>query len=897
MTTPCSIDHRMPSRIIRLPLALVLAVLAPLASASVGAAVQPSAFTHASEADFEPGKMKDVVLTSLGEVQLGRGHESVGKLPEGVTAVHDIQPLAGSICLAATAGGRGAVLAVKGREVTELLGLEREQVFALDVSPDGRLLAAVSSEDNCRLLELRPDGPAVIAELPGVRYVWDTLVVDKTIYLATGTEGELLSVDTAAAGGAKVNKVLDTAQSNLLCLARDGRGRLYFGTDGEGLVYRVTLGPDGTGAGFVMLDAAEAEVSSIVVDDDGTVYAATAAADQAKPGRMEEAKAEDTGKPDAPAPAPGDPAPGEEPEPGDPEPPAAPIPVPPQPQPIQPPAGDAAQPVVPDGPSDPAPSPQRMASDTTAPPPADRRATHDDGVRQDGKQEPPTATAEQLDALRAEVRRRLDASRKSGALAARPTVAPRAAAGSSVPAGRQTSGGNAGAEEGNAIYRIDPQGFVSEVFRESVMILRLAFGPGSRPDRPTLLAATGNEGQLFRVDPLDDRSTVMLKIDPQQITALAAVPPAEGAGPSILLATANAASLVRLGIDLAPEGTYTSPALDAGQVSLWGMSQLTAAMPPGTEVVFQTRSGNVEDPEQAPWSDWSQARPLHRDHQSSPLAPIFLGVDSPPARFIQYRLTLRGDGKSTPTVSRVSLAHVTPNLTPVIASITTTYPNAPEAASTPGPGGGGKAPARGPRPPSPGAAGAAGDAAEPAHTLTINWEASDPNNDTLRYTLDYKPASAEAWIRLADKLDQNTHDWDTRTAPDGWYLVRVTATDAADNPGTMARRASRVSAPVAIDNTPPTVEQPRTRFDAAGLTLTFTVTDNLSSLRGVQYKLPDGDDWLPVLPDDLISDSTREAFTITISPRALGAGTRVLSIRATDGLNNTAYRNVQIDSR
>src|SRR5690606_16854211 len=148
-----------------------------------------------------------------------------------------------------------------------------------------------------------------------------------------------------------------------------------------------------------------------------------------------------------------------------------------------------------------------------------------------------------------------------------------------------------------------------------------------------------------------------------------------------------------------------------------------------------TRSGNVQDPEQAAWSEWSEPHAIEHDPDAQPLAPYEITVQSPPARFLQYRLTFRGDGQATTAVERVELAYVTPNLRPTISSITINNPNeiAGEARGRGGPAG-----------PS-----AQGADQQRQTARTVEWEASDANGDRLIYTLEYRAAGATRWLPLA----------------------------------------------------------------------------------------------------------------------------------------------------
>ena len=55
--------------------------------------------------------------------------------------------------------------------------------------------------------------------------------------------------------------------------------------------------------------------------------------------------------------------------------------------------------------------------------------------------------------------------------------------------------------KGNAVYRIDRDGFVTEVFRQEVMILSLIERNG------TLLVGTGSDGEIYQVSPSAEEFT------------------------------------------------------------------------------------------------------------------------------------------------------------------------------------------------------------------------------------------------------------------------------------------------------------------------------------------------------------------------------------------------------
>ncbi|MCX5659195.1 MAG: hypothetical protein NTW19_05660, partial [Planctomycetota bacterium] len=494
------------------------------------------------------------------------------------------------------------------------------------------------------------------------------------------------------------------------------------------------------------------------------------------------------------------------------------------------------------------------------------------------------------DSIRAMIAQRLREAGVSGAAAQPLRPAPRRPARPPMAAPGRPGGPpvppHAGPREGNAVYRITPDGFVTEVFRESVMILKLVNDDGK------LLVATGNEGLIYRVDPAAGETTVLADLDAQQIPAM--VKAADG---SILLGTANPAQLLRLDAGYAKEGQYTSVVMDANHICLWGTADVYADLPAGTLVSLETRSGNVHDPDEAAWSPWLELARFKPEAGLAPGAPREVAVKSPPARFMQYRLKFQGQPNATPSVHRVELAYLVPNLKPAITSITASYsdsgtPTGPANASQ-GPGAGPAGGVRGPRVMGPAmrapAGGGGGDAVdpEPAPGLSVEWEAADPNNDRLKFTLEYQALGTDKWIPLAKDLDSPSYEWNTRRVPDGRYILRVTATDAPDNTPDMALTSTRVSDPIVIDNTPPEFE--KVKGDVAGnvVTLSGSARDALTPIRAIHYAVDQTDKWVPILPDDKIFDSTAEAFTIKIPD--LSPGPHVVTLRVVDGRSNVRY--------
>ena len=127
----------------------------------------------------------------------------------------------------------------------------------------------------------------------------------------------------------------------------------------------------------------------------------------------------------------------------------------------------------------------------------------------------------------------------------------------------------------NAIYRIDPNGFVTEIFRGQVLILSLIEHEG------VLLAATGSDGLVYQINPSADETVVIAKVDAKQVTTL--LPTHDG---HIMLGLANVGGLASMGSGYANQGTYVSQVFDAVQTSKFGKLQIHGSLPANTALTF-----------------------------------------------------------------------------------------------------------------------------------------------------------------------------------------------------------------------------------------------------------------------------------------------------------------------
>ncbi|MEM6749283.1 MAG: hypothetical protein AAF612_02320 [Planctomycetota bacterium] len=773
------------------------------------AAIQPRAFEHQTEADFEPGGLDGVVITAQGRIQLAPKLDPADGFPDTATAVYDAVAIGDHAYL--VLGPSGALAKVGPQGDAELLAeLTQGQPFALAAYRGGLVAACAAGgqEGAVTLVSISQEGEteelATLAETP---YAWAVLPQDDgSLILGVGSPGKVVRWAPGQDDPAAVETLLETEHDHVLSLAQAQAGTLYAGTSGEGLVYRLT--PDGQGGydAFVVLDAAEPEIAALLVGEDGTLYAATADTEQAKPGRLEEPNDVNVGEADTSE----DPAEADDPE-------------------ADPAESDEDAAAEPDAADEPAIDANEQAD-----------AAPDAPAAELADAAPAKPTPEMRDRLRELLRKRLEASRKSGALAAGGLDAGDADA----PKGRPARA--AESTSGNAVYAIDSLGFVTEVFRDSVAIYDLAWDADGH-----LLAATGDEGQVYRIHPAAPDAAVVGDLDAKQAAALVVLP----SGP--VVGSAQPAGAVRLDTDPSAQGVYISPVLDADRVSLWGQASITATLPGEAALLVETRSGNVADPDAGPWSAWSDARSFGPDPDRGEFDPLAFPVEAPPARYLQYRLTLVSDGESAPNVDAIRLSHTSPNQAPSIDSLTFDYP---ELESDPD--------------------------ADRDPEIDLEWETADPDEDRLRYTLEARAADSARFVPLATDFEDDSFAWDTRRAPDGRYVVRLTATDAPDNPADMALTRRRVSDPLVVDNTPPAITGVAVETRGRSATISADLSDALSILESIGYAVDDDEEFQTALPEDLLLDSTQERWSVTL--RGLARGAHVLTLRARDARGNVA---------
>lgn len=428
---------------------------------------------------------------------------------------------------------------------------------------------------------------------------------------------------------------------------------------------------------------------------------------------------------------------------------------------------------------------------------------------------------------------------------------------------------------GSDVYRIHKDGSAEKIWDSSTdVVYAIAFDAAGRP-----LLGTGNKGMIYRID-TPQLSTQILNAPPTQVTAFL-----QGRNGQIFAATGNVGNLYSIGPGLEETGTLESDVLDASQFSYWGKIHVTAR-PNGGQLSLEARSGNLNNPEH----DWSPWTPV-------PITQLGGPVSAPPARFLQYRLTLHrsGDNRS-PEVTVIDVPYLPKNIAPQVDQVDIgpyNYRQAPttsllertlEASGAPTSI---TLPAVGRHRT---AAASTGIESAAAATLqyskgfiTIRWSAHDDNHDAMLFTIEVRAKDSKAWRVVKDKLQDTHFAIDTTAFPDGDYVVRVTASDAPGNPPGQALASWLDTDPFTIDNTPPELVDIRQGNGEVG----FTAKDALSWINKAEYSV-NGGEWQLLQPVDRVTDSQTLAYTLKASAGAM------LTVRVFDDNDNVVVRSFNV---
>ena len=421
------------------------------------------------------------------------------------------------------------------------------------------------------------------------------------------------------------------------------------------------------------------------------------------------------------------------------------------------------------------------------------------------------------------------------------------------------------ARDGGALYRITADGLAKRLWSsEDEMIYTLLW----READSKVLFGTGGQGRIYSID-REERVALLLQQSSEQVYQLTPLD-------SKIYVLSNNPCYFGL---LLPEqrfaGEYTSPVLDARTLASWGRIAWDAAVAAGASVQLQSRSGNTNEPN-ATWSDWS---PFYGKTEEQVL--------SPKSRYLQVKVILRTQtGKSSPVFDRLAVFYLQSNVAPSVSRLEFLRPNevylklpdqddvilgvernAPEAPAK-------KDELR---------VSLGYRKSERKGFQTVVWDAADENGDTLRYALAMKKDGETEWRVLEPDWTESIYAFDTLSFPDGTYLLRLTASDAPSNPAGLELKADKTSPSLVIDNSLPVVKGFTAARSGASLDVAFQAEDAYSYIEEVKVLVRPGE-WRVVFPVDGIADSRTESFKFAVKLPA-GAENQV-TVRVRDSYGN-----------
>ena len=417
----------------------------------------------------------------------------------------------------------------------------------------------------------------------------------------------------------------------------------------------------------------------------------------------------------------------------------------------------------------------------------------------------------------------------------------------------------------SVIYRIAPDGGNQIIWSSTAVT---GFSLLANPNGSGVLLGTSDKGRVYSITD-DGRETLLLQSDEGQISTLTAK------NNRIYATSSNQGRLYDFNGETVAEGSYESEVKDAKTAALWGRIWWRG----NGNVQLQTRTGNTGKPNET-WSAWSAPATDAKGTQ----------ITSPKARFLQWRALM----KNSASLDEVNVSYLAQNIAPEILSIQILPANVglvamPTIVTDPNVDNAGLDVQALGLPPIP---------AIPPRRLyqrgarALQWTAEDRNGDKLLYSIYYRQIGETGFKLLKENFTENFYTLDSPALADGQYVFKIAAKDSPSNTLSQALASERISEPVTIDNTAPTVTAvgaPQISGDRARVV--FEATDAGGIVKRAEYSI-NGGDWQTVYSDDGISDSGRERYTIEIPLKT--SGEYSITLRAFDDSGNTGNARILV---
>lgn len=397
--------------------------------------------------------------------------------------------------------------------------------------------------------------------------------------------------------------------------------------------------------------------------------------------------------------------------------------------------------------------------------------------------------------------------------------------------------GRKGAKKGKgALFRVDKDGRLEQLHAlTQTYFTSLAISPEG-----AIYAGAADKGRIYMVDS-DDSVATAFDVDERVVSQL-------WFDKGLLSFTTDDAAAAYRSTGRASQARYLSDVFDTKAVSRFGKLSWSGV----GKVKLETRTGNTAKPGVG-WSDWqvpAQITKLGGGNEGGKIA-------SPVGRYLQFRVALEDD---TARARRVVSYYVPQNQPTTVQDVSVEIATKESLPTL-------KDSAAKPRSP----------------ILRVKWKVENPDSDETTYTLEARRDGEANWRPIQTgkaPLTATSWEWNTETYPDGWYRVRVTASDAAANSPDRALTSSQITTLFVIDNTRPAIDS---------LTVTYPraqarAVDALSTINEMAFSVDDGPWQLGASADGLFDDLI-EDLRIEL-PIGLARGTHTLAVRVADAAGN-----------
>lgn len=337
-----------------------------------------------------------------------------------------------------------------------------------------------------------------------------------------------------------------------------------------------------------------------------------------------------------------------------------------------------------------------------------------------------------------------------------------------------------------------------------------------------VLCGTGMDGYVYHIIN-KDQITLLCDLRDDQVASLVIQQ-----GELKYLGTGDTGILYQL---LAPPDMihYLSPVLDTTGMGKWGRISWQKR----GNLALHTRSGNTQIPGEF-WSDWTVLDDAGK-------------IASPSARYLQYRV---GWPEPQGQLESVRVYYTTVNRTPTLSNIKIEGPKEDASRLF---------------------------SAKIEKKFRISWKAEDEDKDELRFRLYYRHIETSYWVEITNTeiLLKPNYNWDTQNLVDGYYLLKIVASDDLDN--VTPQQEIYISRPILLDNHAPIIQANKQNET----TIQGQVND-AGLISQIAYRVGTGE-WKLIQALDGLCDDSKEEFCITLQQ----ANNEVIEIKACDSNGNS----------